>query len=283
MRRLLRLCLPLVAALVLFSCVKAFSKLAYNNLLPKIILQRIDFYFDLNSDQRSRLIAQIALHHQWHRNSQLKLYLADLRDLRQRFAARLKPADLDWLTGRLTLHRNAIFARVIPDLAQVLQTLSPDQISNLEKKLAKENKELATKLARPQAVRQEEEFGLIVEQVESWAGSITDAQKTELRARYSAIPAAANDWLRYRENQQAVWIALLRSKPDYQRLKDDLDGRMLYQEKNVPKQFRASFARTLTLMKEMILTADKMLTAEQRAHVLKKTDEYIQLLADLAA
>jgi len=33
----------------------------------------------------------------------------------------------------------------------------------------------------------------------------------------------------------------------------------------------------------MILTADAMLTAEQRAHVLAKADEYIQLLGELAA
>jgi hypothetical protein len=58
---------------------------------------------------------------------------------------------------------------------------------------------------------------------------------------------------------------------------------MIYQERNVPAKFRASFARTLNLMKEMILTADRILTPEQRTHVLGKADEYIQLLSELAA
>lgn len=270
-------------SLLLFGCIKAFSKVAYNSLLPQIILNRIDQFFDLNADQTKYLRARIAVHHAWHRTTQLKLYLADLKDLRGRFAARLTPADLNWLTERMTVHRNALFARVIPDLVNVLQTLNDEQITYLQKKLAKENKELEEKLSRPLNVRQKEEFALIVKQVEDWAGSLSDAQKQLLRAKYAAIPANAIDWLRYREEQQAVWIALLRSKPDHHKLKEDLEGRMLYQEKNVPSRFKASFARTLTLMKEMILTADSILTAEQRQHVLAKADEYIQLLGELAA
>ena len=283
MRRLSWLIVFLAAALSLGACIKAFSKVAYNNLLPQIILTRIDSYFDLTSAQANYLKSRIAVHHQWHRTTQLKAYLADLKDSRDRFAAKLTPADLDWLTGRLTVHRNAIFARIIPDLVNVLQTLSDDQITYLQKKLAKENKELEEKLSRPLAVRQKEEFGVILKQVEDWAGSLSDAQKEQLRAKYASIPANAMDWLRYREEQQAVWITLLRSKPDHQRLKDDLEGRMIYQERNVPKKFRANFTRAITLIKEMVLTADRILTPDQRVRVLAKADEYIQLLAELAS
>lgn len=282
MRQFRKILILIAVSLSFFGCIKAFSKVAYNTLLPQIILNRIDQFFDLSSEQTKYLKARIAVHHQWHRTTQLKLYLADLKDLRGRFAAGLTHADLTWLTERLTTHRNALFLRVIPDLVNVLQTLSDEQITYLQKKLAKENKELEEKLNRPLSVRQKEEFGLIVKQVEDWAGSLSDAQKQQLRVKYASIPANAIDWLRYREEQQAVWIALLRSKPDHQKLKDDLEGRMIYQEKNVPSRFKASFARTLTLMKEMILTADAMLTTEQRAHVLAKADEYIQLLGELA-
>jgi hypothetical protein len=114
MRRSLRLYILLIAALGLASCIKAFSKIAYNNLLPKIILQRIDSFFDLNSTQESYLRERIAIHHKWHRTTQLNIYLADLKYLRGRFAAGLTEADLGWLTARLTAHRNAIFNRVIP-------------------------------------------------------------------------------------------------------------------------------------------------------------------------
>ncbi len=282
MRRIQQL-VVLIAVTLLFSyCIKAFSKIAYKNLLPQIILQRIDSFFDLNSTQERYLKERIAIHHKWHRETQLKLYLADLRELRGRFSRSLTDADLDWLMVRMKLHRNAIFMRIIPDLVNVLQTLSDDQIAYLEKKLAKENKELEQKLARPLAVRQKEEFATIVKQVEEWAGSLSDAQQEQLRKKYAAIPANAIEWLRYREEQQAIWITLLRSKPDHQRLKEDLEGRMVHQERNVPPRFKASFTRTLTLMKEMILTADRILTPEQRTHVLAKVDEYIQLLGELA-
>lgn len=277
-----RLTLIFIAMLLLAGCIKAFSKIAYNNLLPQMILSRIDSFFDLNSTQEKYLKSRIAAHHVWHRTTQLKLYQTDLKDLRRRFASQLTPADLDWLTGRLTLHRNAIFARLIPDLVNILQTLSEDQINFLQKKLGKENKELDEKLARPLAVRQKEEFATIIKQVEDWTGSLSDTQKEELRAKYASIPANAVDWLRYREEQQAIWISLLRSKPEHQKLKNDLEGRMVYQERNVPQRFKASFARSMSLIREMILTADRLLTPQQRQHVIGKADEYIQLLGELA-
>ena len=282
MRRIRRLALIFIALLLLAGCIKAFSKIAYNNLLPQMILSRIDSFFDLNSTQQKYLKSRIAAHHAWHRTTQLKLYLADLKDLKRRFASQLGDKDLDWLTTRLTLHRNAIFSRIIPDLVNILQTLSDEQIDYLQKKLYKENKELDEKLARPLAVRQKEEFATVIKQVEDWAGPLSDSQKEQLRVKYAAIPANAIDWLRYREEQQAIWLTLLRSKPDHQKLKADLEGRMIYQERNVPQRFKASFARTLTLMKEMILTADRLLTPEQRVHVIGKADEYIQLIEELA-
>lgn len=283
MRRPRKLAVIFLALLLLAGCIKAFSKIAYNNLLPQIILSRVDGYFDLNSTQEKYLKSRIAVHHAWHRTTQLRLYIADLKELRQRFSAHLTPADLTWLTDRLSVHRNAIFARIIPDLVNILQTLGNEQIDYLQKKLAKENKELEEKLSRPLPVRQKEEFAAIVKQVEDWAGSLSDDQKEQLRQKYASMPVNAIDWLRYREEQQAVWIKLLRSKPDHQQLKADLEGRMIYQERNVPPRFKASFTRTLTLMKEMILTADRLLTPEQRAHVIGRADEYIRLMEELAS
>lgn len=282
MQRIQRLALLILAALAFSGCIKAFNKIAYNNLLPKIILQRIDSFFDLTSTQESYLKARIAVHHQWHRTTQLKLYLSDLKSLRNRFSAQLTEKDLDWLTARMTHHRNALFSRVIPDLVVVLQTLSDSQITHLEKKLAAENKELAQKLARPLSVRQDEEFATVIKHAEDWAGDITDDQKAELRRHYMSLPDGLADWLRYREDQQAVFVQLLRSKPDHAILVKDLEGRMIYQERNVPQRFRASFSRTMNLLREMILTADRLLTAAQRQHAIAKADEYIQLIGELA-
>ncbi len=281
MRRLQRLVLLVIAAFAFAGCIKAFNKIAYNNLLPKLILQRIDSFFDLTSTQESYLKTRIAVHHQWHRTTQLRLYLADLKSLRDRFSANLTGKDLDWLTDRMTHHRNTLFAHVIPDLVVVLQTLSETQIAHLQKKLASENKELAEKLARPLSVRQKEEFATVIKHAEDWAGDITDDQKAELRRRYMSLPDGLADWLRYREDQQAVFIQLLRSHPDHATLVKDLEGRMIYQERNVPQRFRASFTRTMNLMREMILTADKLLTPVQRQHVIRKADEYIQLIGEL--
>lgn len=273
----------LVAVALLFSfCIRAFNKLAYNTLLPRIIVQRINKYFDLNSTQEAELKQKLKVHHAWHRETQLKLYVADLVEVKSRFARQLNDRDIDWLLGRLTLHRNTLFKRVIPDLATIMLTLEPRQVDHLEKELAEENAELRKRLTRPLAERQAEEFATVISHAENWAGKLSDEQKQRLREKYAAIPDSVGDWLDYRIDQQAVFLRLLRSKPTYKQLIADLEGRMVYQEKNIPKRFRSSFARTAGLMRQMILGADAILTAEQRKRVIQKADEYIQLLSELA-
>ncbi len=108
MRKIRQLIFVVAVALLFFGCIKAFSKIAYNNLLPKLILQRIDAFFDLTATQESYLKTRIAVHHHWHRTTQLRLYLADLKNLRGRFSAGLTGKDLDWLTSRLTSHKSPV-------------------------------------------------------------------------------------------------------------------------------------------------------------------------------
>lgn len=277
-----RLLLLVVVAFAPIACTKAFSKLAYNSLLPRIIIQRTDKYFDLNTNQEKQLAERIKIHHDWHRATQLKLYAADLAQLKQRFARKLTDNDIDWLIERLTVHRNTLFARLIPDLATLLQTLSSQQITHLQKALTEENSDLQKKLRRPLAERQAVEFATVIRQIEDWTGNLSDDQKLELRVKYAALPDSAGEWLNYRMEQQAVFVQLLQSKPDRQLLVKDLEARMIYQEKNMPKRYQSAFARTARLIRQMVLSANHLLTPEQRKRVLARADEYIQLIRELA-
>jgi len=279
---ILKIVFLFVGVALFAGCIGAFRKVAYNSLVPVYIVNRVNHYFDLNRDQENFLRARIALHHAWHRRTQLPLYTADLAELKKRFERRLTPKDLDWMLARLTEHRNRIYRRVMPDINLLLRSLSVKQIERLRTRLADENAELEEKLNLPLAKRHEDEFENVLKQIETWTGSLSRGQIATLRHRFETFPDAAGDWLAYRRGQQEVFVKLLLSKPDAATLAKDLTARAINQEKNVPKKFRSGFQRTLLILKDLILSADGLLTAEQRTHVSAKAAEYIELLNEIA-
>jgi hypothetical protein len=276
-------CFAAMFAIPNLGCTSGITKMIYNTLLPRLVLQRLDKFFDLTHPQEVVLQTQIAGHHSWHRRTQLRLYVQDLQSMATRARRKLKSADLDWLLKRLKTHRDSLFSRIIPDGASLLQSLSAAQITHLEKELRKENKELWLKLSRPPEDRHEAEFWVMIKNIETWTGSLDGVQRDALRAKYNSMPDAAEDWLSYRTEQQHVFIALLKSGADRKTLLADLDARMLHQEEHIPKKFLAGFRRTMVLWRELILTADALLTQKQRSHVLAKIGEYVTLLNELAA
>lgn len=281
-KRRSRVLAGLLLAITVAGCTKTFSKIAYNTLLPRIALSRTDSFFDLNSEQKTQTKAIIARTLAWHRSTQLALYAQDLELFKVRFGQGLKDADLTWLIDVATRHRNALFRRIIPEIIPLLQSLSPEQITHFKEKLAEQNAELKKKLERPLAERQKEEFETIIDRLEEWTGNLTADQKRVLEVQYRSVPDSAMQWLLYREEQQANFIQLLGSKPDAKTLNTDLEGRMIYQERNLPKRFQSSFARTALIMRKVILNADAILSAEQKAKVIRKSDEYLQIIRDLS-
>ncbi|MBS0619796.1 MAG: hypothetical protein JSR44_16540 [Spirochaetes bacterium] len=284
MEKIVKANFKLLIVLVVLSaaCTGAFRKVAYNSLVPVYIVNRVNHYFDLNRDQENFLRARIALHHAWHRRTQLPLYATDLAELKKRFERRLVAKDLDWMLARLTAHRDRIYRRVIPDINLLLRSLSVEQIERLRTRLADENAELEEKLNLPLAKRHEDEFEKSLKQIEDWTGALSREQRAALRQRFETFPDAAGDWLAYRRGQQEVFVKLLLSKPDAATLAKDLTARTIGQEKNVPKKFRSGFQRTLLILKDLILAADALLTPEQRTHVSAKAAEYIELLNEIS-
>ncbi len=272
-----------LVSLLAVQCTKGIQKFAYNTLMPRMVLSRIDDFFDLNSKQSDFLRKRIRSHHRWHRRTQLKLYASDLRSLKKRFSRRFKAADFNWLRKRLIKHRTALYNRILPDMAKFLSTINKEQIDHFEEEVKDYNKDLEKELRKPRKKRHRKQLNRLIDNIEDMTDDLTDGQKGRIRNAYYRMPDTAGAWLAYRKEQQKSFITFMRTGPTEKQIYKDLRARLVFQEDNMPKKYKRRFTRNMEIIQTLVMKIDSMLTAEQRQNALKRIDEYLLLVSELAA
>lgn len=178
---------------------------------PTLISWRASSYFDLDSAQQAEFKTRLERVHAWHRREELPQVIATLREARQRIDRPVSLADIDWIIAETQDHYRKAVGRIVDESADLLATLSPEQIDALERKLAEVDEEFVEEWidASPDRIRRAR-FERVLERAEEWLGRLEPAQRRWLRQQLDRIPtdyeAARADRLR----RQAEFLALLR-------------------------------------------------------------------------
>jgi phosphatidate phosphatase PAH1 len=147
----------------------------------------------------------------WHRKTQLQEYVRLISRMQRRDLATVTKADLlnDYNEGKKSVI--TITDRVAPDLADLALTLKPDQIDNIEKKLAKGNDKFRKDyLTGSLQDRQDFRYKKMMKQAEYWFGDFSKAQEARLRALSDARPLNNELVMADRLRRQQELITLLR-------------------------------------------------------------------------
>ena len=181
MRRPLRL-LTLLACLALLGACSRFD-LAYRN-LDWLLAWRIDCYLDLNAEQKAWLEPRLDQHLTWHCSTQLPQLTRWLDQDRATLAAgELDAPQLRARLGELRAALEQIPGEVSPTVAGLLQQLSPLQVQQLRKQMARENAELRREFVAPPL---EQQIALRAENTEKrlqpWFGELNAAQRALVRS-----------------------------------------------------------------------------------------------------
>lgn len=280
MNRAARLALAFVLALALAGC--SVARLAYTN-APPAVAWMVDDWFDLQDGQKDwvkeraqRLIA-------WHRASELPEYERFLQEIAVRVSRGIKEDDARWayLGGR-NLYRRAM-ERMLPDMADFLLQVTPEQVAYLERKFDKDNEKLFAESGGAPKERAEKRAKRFVERLEDWTGRLTPAQRELVAARVKAMPDVTDDWFADRQKRQGELLKLLRARPDraamlagVRRLVLDTDAwrSAAYIEKMKARD-ELSFA--------MVAALDATFDAAQREHIQKRIRGYAADVAYLMA
>lgn len=260
-------------ALLLVACSTA-TRVAYSN-APFAGTWVVDDWFDLQDGQREWVKERLARFMAWHRVSELPEYERLLQDTAVRAATGIGEEDVRRIYGELRVLYHRMLRKAIPDMADFLLQLRPEQAAYLERKFADGNARAERETMRGTAQETREVRATrFIEQFDDWTGHLSEAQRRLVRARIAAMPDISGDWMDDRRRRQAETLALLRAKPSREAMIAGLSRILI----DTSAWRRPEYAAKLKARDEqvfaMIAALDATLTPEQRAKMHRRLSGY---------
>ncbi|MDP3671882.1 MAG: DUF6279 family lipoprotein [Telluria sp.] len=284
-RRFRALCL-IVVMLLAAGC--SSMRLAYNQ-GDTLLYWWLNAYLDLDADQGEWVRQDIDRIFQWHRKSQLKDYAQLLATGQRQLAGNLTEAELMADYREIKARTDVLALKAVPELAELAHSVRPEQIAKMEKKFRSKNEDYRDKfLSGDTEKRQKQRFKKSMQQLELWFGNFSSAQEAVLRKVSDARPLNNEIWYEERLLRQKKIVALLRKVQQeklgkeqtaalVEQLVKDILGRFDAPERKA--FFDASIGGTI----QMILTAVRIATPEQKAHAQRRMQGWIDDFKELAA
>lgn len=284
-RRLSGFALILVSALLVASC--SAIRLGYGN-VDSLARWWMDQYLDFTPEQDALVRDRLIRLHAWHRHSQLADYVVLLKDARSLVGAQPATADALGLTDGIIRRVRTLADKAMPDVADLLATLSPAQIDRMAARLADKNADYAkeARLADGEAGQRKARFKRLLERAEYWFGSFSDEQEAAIRRLIDAQPTGSQFWYDERLRRQREWLELAR-RVQRERPPRDAVIAMLrdYAERfDIPVE-PGRRSQALVLRRgaaELVVALHGLTTSAQREHARHKFDDLIQELTGLA-
>ncbi len=270
-----------ILVVMLVATTGCMLKLAYNY-SDWLALLWIDQYFDLTEEQKQFVSDRLKVIVARHRQEALPRYASFLTDVRERFRVGLTGSDVDWFFDSYEALRTDLFERLVDDGAQFLSTVDEKQLEYLEQSVRKDNERFVTRLQEPQKERLEKRATATVDWLEDWLGPLQEGQEQEIRRMSLALPDTLGPWLEYRRARQQEFLRLLRSSQNDQDMLDQLRAWLLFPENGAPPTSVDSRREMRQGVKAMALEIDRMMTAQQREHLLVELGDVIDDLQDLS-
>ena len=235
-------------------------------------------YFDLEPAQREAFARRFERLHSWHRREQLPEYAQFLSETRSRAQRGVNAADILWLIDGMKSRYAVIAARAAPDAADLLAGLSAAQIEHLRREFEDMNRKFLSENRTRESVaaRRQHQQRTALKQIREWTGSLNDAQEARISVLLQQVPLT--DELRHEDRlrRQREFLALLENRSGdraavAQRLRDWL----VNWERNRPPEMARAFDESWQRRAEFYAAVDRLLTPEQRTHLLQRLQLYI--------
>lgn len=256
-------------ALLLSTAACSLRKVAYG-MANRLIVSRLADTFHLDGKQRQLLTDKIGGLHAWHRKEELPRYVALIDGFLPKLENGLEKSELEWLVreGNGAIERLAV--RAAPEMAAVLEGLTPQQINQSAAEMKKSERERFEKLetSEEEYVRHRLKAGR--KNLSTWLGTYTPQQIAEYeRFVRKNRPEELRRRKRTQQNQQ-VLLDALRNHKGVPALTHILTRWMTRQEAEETPEFQAAEGRNMNEYLEFLLTMDRSLSPAQRTHLMNE-------------
>lgn len=283
MSRLLSRALLAAALAVLLAACSTATRVAYNN-AAFAAAWMVDDWFDLREGQRDWVKERFGRLLAWHREAELPAYERLLHDAAARVATGITAEDARRIYGEMRAAYQRAMRRALPDMADFLLQVSPEQIAFLERKFEESNDRLARENVKATPFeRREARAERYLERLEDWTGRLSESQRGLVRSRVSAIDDYTQEWLGDRRLRQSETLALARSRPSREAMIAGLSRILVDTDSWRRPEYAARLRARDEQVIAMIAALDRTLTPEQRRKVHTRIAAWASDVARLMA
>jgi len=269
----------LVLVLAALVCGCSTVRFAYEN-GDAYLRWKAGSYLDLEGDDAEELDDRIDEFHAWHRQNALPRYARLAHEASQRFGDGLSRQDLIWgydsvrVQARESLRKGADLA------APLLDRLTPQQLAQIERRLAEENRQFyRDNLRGPERDRRRKRARHMVDRLEDWVGKLTQAQIQRVREYAERAPMMDELRDRDRKRLQKDILAIVRARAACTRLAE----RIANWERGREPAYVAALETWREQYFALLLDLDRSLTPDQRARAQAQMRRYAEDFEALAA
>jgi len=181
------------------------------NQAPELVYWWLDGYVDFDDAQTLRVRDALAAWFQWHRRTQLSDYASLLARAQQDVLADTTAERACAWWGEVRQRTDVAFDRALVQAAEIVPTLTPQQLQHIERRQAKSNDEFRDEYQdADDATRQEKAVKRFVERAETLYGRLDEAQRELVARSVAASPFDAGRWHRERLRRQQDALEVLR-------------------------------------------------------------------------
>lgn len=273
-------------AFILIAC--SAVRIGFNN-GETVSYWWLNSYVDFEGEQKPWIKSHLDDLFVWHHKTQLREYVQLVSRIQQRDLATVSKADLltDYDAGRKEVME--IADKAAPDFADLALSLTPEQITKIEEKLAKNTTKFRKEyLSGDRTSRQEFRYKKMMKQAEYWFGSFSGAQEQKLRMLSDARPLNNQLVLGNRMRRQMELVAMLKKIHNEKPGKDVATAMIKkytaatmdhYANKEQQTYFDALTDANAGLVAEMM----HMATPEQKSHFVRTLQDWISDFNRLSA
>jgi hypothetical protein len=272
-----------VLALLLATGCSSGVRIGYNQ-AETLVGWTLSDYVEFEPHQRDLFGQKFRALHDWHRREQLPEYARLLREARDRVEDGLTREDIDWMIARGRGRLEALVEQGAGDAAEVMLSLTPEQVKGLEKAFARANQKLARSwgVGRPPAEQQKKRAERLVTQVERFAGKLSREQVERVVELSNAQPLNIEQRFAERQRRQRELLSALQSGRSRAETAAWLRQWAPNWERGRDPQTARSAQAAAEQRTQMLADIDRLLTPAQRRTTMERLQAYAEDLVALS-
>ena len=287
-RRALRLLAVAAAGIVLASCsltrlVFSNVTIAYNNATP-VLAWMVDDYVDLSDAQKTWVRDRLSRTIAWHREQELPEYRRFFEKLSAQAEDNISVEEARIAYREMRGHYHRLVERMLPDMAELLVQLDADQVAQMERKFASENRKIVKESVdgtpEKRSARRARRY---FDQLEEWTGRLNASQRELVASRLKTMPEHVEERLADRGYRQSGILALARSRPAREQAIAELRRLVIETESWRRPEYQQKLREREEQLFEMIAALSQTLTADQRAQLQERLRGFMRDITELTA